>query len=110
MSLQIGLWELAGAFIGMAVFFLTAMAGGLKLFFALYEQRMTEKLGHLSSQMDSGASEIQRLEREFLKFQADMPLHYVRREDYIRGQSVIESKLDALFNEVKQVQIKGAKQ
>ena len=26
--------------------------------------------------------------------QRDMALHYVRREDYIRGQSVVEAKLD----------------
>jgi hypothetical protein len=37
-----------------------------------------------------------RLEREFLTFKAQLPDSYVRRDDYIRGQTVIEAKLDAL--------------
>ena len=50
---------------------------------------------------------ISNIEREFLRFQAALPLQYVRREDYVRGQSVIEAKLDALYSELKVVQIKG---
>ena len=51
---------------------------------------------------------VQTLERDFLKWQAELPVHYVRREDYVRGQSVIEAKLDALFSKLEVVQIKGA--
>ncbi len=47
------------------------------------------------------------LERDFMNFKADLPLSYVRREDYIRGQTVIEAKLDALHSEIRVVQIKG---
>ena len=36
------------------------------------------------------------LERDFHQFQVRLPESYVRRDDYIRGQTVIESKLDAL--------------
>jgi hypothetical protein len=54
------------------------------------------------------ASQWQRLEREFLRMQADMPLHYVRREDYIRGQSVIEAKLDALGSKLEIAQLRAA--
>ena len=51
----------------------------------------------------------QRIERDLLKLQADMPLHYVRREDYIRGQSVIESKLDGLALKIENVQLRAVK-
>ena len=51
----------------------------------------------------------QRIERDLLKLQADMPLHYVRREDHIRGQSVIESKLDGLALKIENVQLRTAK-
>ena len=44
------------------------------------------------------------LEKEFMRFKADLPLNYVRREDYIRGQTVIEAKLDALYNKLEVVQ------
>ena len=52
---------------------------------------------------------LRNIEREFLRFQAELPLQYVRREDYVRGQSVIEAKLDALYNKLEVVQMKGAK-
>ena len=39
---------------------------------------------------------------------ADLPLHYVRREDYIRGQSLIEAKLDALGNKLDVMQLRAA--
>lgn len=54
------------------------------------------------------AGAVQALERDFLKWQAELPVHYVRREDYVRGQSVIEAKLDALYSKLEVVQIKGA--
>lgn len=36
------------------------------------------------------------LERELLELKADLPLSYVRREDFIRFDVVINSKLDKL--------------
>lgn len=55
------------------------------------------------------------VERDFLKFQADLPTRVVFRDDYIRGQSVLEAKQDALFNKMELVrvevaQMKGTKQ
>jgi len=37
-----------------------------------------------------------KLETDFLKFQATLPLEYVRKEDAIRQEVVINAKLDAL--------------
>ncbi|HGD3424768.1 TPA: hypothetical protein ACI4DF_003451 [Enterobacter hormaechei] len=45
-----------------------------------------------------------RLEREFLEFRADLPLHYVRREDYLRGQAILEAKLDAVYSKIELIQ------
>jgi hypothetical protein len=38
----------------------------------------------------------QELERQLLTLKADLPLNYVLRADYIRNQTVIEAKLDAV--------------
>lgn len=54
------------------------------------------------------ASQWQRVERELLSLKAELPLHYVRREDYIRGQSVIESKLDGLAAKFENAQLRNA--
>lgn len=52
--------------------------------------------GELADQHRREASELQRVENDFLRFQADLPNRYVMRMDYIRGQSVLEAKQDAL--------------
>lgn len=54
-----------------------------------------------------GADAWRSLERDFLKFRGDLPLEYVRREDFIRNQSVIEAKLDALALHIQNLQLKG---
>lgn len=54
------------------------------------------------------AKEWSRIEREMLKWQADVPSLYVRREDYIRGQSTIEAKLDSLAARLENFVLKNA--
>ncbi len=41
-------------------------------------------------------------ERSILQLRAELPLEYVRREDWIRNQTVIEAKLDALAAKLDQ--------
>jgi hypothetical protein len=52
---------------------------------------------------------IATLGEQLHKFVATLPLEYVRREDHIRNQTVIEAKLDAIATELKMVQIKGSR-
>lgn len=61
---------------------------------------------HIAEEAKNGAQLIQ-LERQMLKWQADMPLNYVRREDFIRNQTIIESKLDGLALRFENAQLKG---
>ncbi len=70
---------------------------------ATWRQTFTQHLEEERRETDLMRS----IEREFLRFQAELPLQYVRREDYVRGQSVIEAKLDALYNKLEVVQMKG---
>jgi hypothetical protein len=70
-----------------------------------FERRLDERF-----QVVSAEGELWReLERNFLSLRAELPEKYVRREDYIRGQTVIEAKLDAIGSELKLVQIQGAR-
>lgn len=41
------------------------------------------------------------LERDLLKLQADLPLNYVRKEDFIRHEVVINAKLDRIFDKLQ---------
>lgn len=116
MQVQIDLWELImalasliGVFSGLMWLFGTIL---VRQFKAQLDQRFTSIQTDLTKRAadDAKVSEqLRKFEREFLEFQRDLPMQYVRREDYIRGQTVIESKLDALYSKLEVVQIQGAK-
>lgn len=64
-----------------------------------------QKLEDVANQAAKGQEDLRLLERKFYEFQISMPHHYVARDDYIRGQAVIEAKLDAQYEQLKSVQI-----
>lgn len=70
---------------------------------AQYEQ-INMRLTALDSAFKLDAAQWQRVERELLTLKAELPLHYVRREDYIRGQTVMEAKQDALYSRIELLQ------
>jgi archaellum biogenesis protein FlaJ (TadC family) len=72
------------------------------------EHRSTE-IAEVRKSMAYESSRIGTLTEKFDRFASRLPLEYVRREDYIRGQTVIEAKLDAISSELKLVQIQGAR-
>ncbi|MCS5516194.1 hypothetical protein NWF32_17140 [Pseudomonas qingdaonensis] len=53
---------------------------------------------------------LRQVELGLERLRGEMPLHYVRREDFVRNQTVIEAKLDALALKLENVQLKGARQ
>ena len=73
-------------------------------------EQLAQRLTSLEQVNRDEAAQWQRLERELLRMQADLPLQYVRRDDYIRGQSVIEAKLDGLANKIEITQLRAAQQ
>ena len=100
MTLQVEFWTVVS-------FLLTFMGfvGGLaKWLFSKTEERQAARFASLEQALQQSASNWAELEKEFMRFKADLPLNYVRREDYIRGQTVIEAKLDALYNKLEVVQ------
>lgn len=110
MKIEFELWHL----ITLLLMFFGAMAAVGKLLFGQLQRHLDDRFAAqdearranheaLSGRLDAiestnreEANQWQRVERELMAMKADMPLNYVRREDYIRGQSVIEAKLDGL--------------
>ena len=112
MSIQLEAWHL----ISLAVTLFGANAAavrwgrdreakGLDERFRALERLLDKRFSTLEASRASDAEHRHKLERELLQMKADLPLHYVRREDYIRGQSVIEAKLDALGSKLEVVQM-----
>ena len=100
MTLQVEFWTVVS-------FLLTFMGfvGGLaKWLFSKTEERQAARFASLEQALQQSASNWGGLEKGFMRFKGDLPLNYVRREDYIRGHTVIEAKLDALYNKLDVVQ------
>jgi hypothetical protein len=47
--------------------------------------------------METRLTEVDKLEAEFARLRAELPLHYQRRDDSIREYTVINVKLDRLY-------------
>lgn len=124
MSIQVEFWQLVTLLLGFLGF---VFAAG-RILLSQIDRRLNERFEAMEKAREEGgrhwdekftavleqsrreAEGWSALERDFLRFQAELPIHYVRREDYVRGQSVIEAKLDALYNKLEVVQMKGIQQ
>lgn len=97
--------ELIGWAITLLGIFTTIMIFLVKVLLASFEKRLGERF----ATQDRDIAKLAELERDFLKFQAELPMQYVHRSDYVRNQTVIEAKLDGLRDKLEVVQIQGAK-
>lgn len=50
----------------------------------------------LNQKMEDDQKSLHRLERDVMTLKADLPLHYVRKEDAVRHEAVFNAKLDGL--------------
>ena len=63
-----------------------------KILLGQYKVMFDERFRH----MDTVKTDIAELQRSHIALEKSLPLEYVRREDYIRGQTVLEAKMDSL--------------
>lgn len=104
MKIELELWHL----ISMLIAFFVCVGAFGRILLGQIDKRLDERFAVQAALLQGTTGKVDKLERDFLEWRAELPIHYVRREDYVRGQSVIEAKLDALYSELKLVQIKGA--
>ncbi len=111
MTVQLELWHvlslgvtIIGGYWAVAKLLASQAKSSLDLRFAA----VTEGLGRIERARSDDRSELNQLHRDFMEFKVHLPLHYVQREDYVRGQSVIEAKLDSLAVKLENVQLRSA--
>lgn len=121
MTMQIEIWQMVllllaffGGCAGAGKLLLDQIQKGLDSRFTAQDSSRAAAFDQLSKRLDGieqtgrkEANEWQRMERSFMELKADLPLHYVRREDYIRGQSIIESKLDGLAMKLENTMLRS---
>ncbi len=123
MTIQLEFWHL----VTLLLAFFGFVAGGAKVLFDQIDRRLNERFAALeqarqsadkamqdelarhSREEEKAVAKLGELERDFLKWRAEMPVQYVRREDYIRGQTVLEAKMDALYSKLEVVRLEGAR-
>jgi hypothetical protein len=109
-NIELPLWQV----IALAVSFGGAVMVWGKLLFSQFEKRLAERfkahddtLARFVADQGTSAKRMQELERDFLLFRGEMPNQYVRRDDFIRNQTVIEAKLDSISTRVENIQLRG---
>jgi len=90
--MMIELWQL----ISLAITFLGVLVTLGRVLLSQIDKRLEQRFGTVEREIKTARDFTRDIEREFLHWKADLPVHYVRREDYVRNQTVIEAKLDAL--------------
>lgn len=127
MTIQLDLWALIVGIATVIAAFGGAIWAFAKILGGQIDQRLGEKFDAQEQARETGAKALRdalqrytdqgertnerltELEKRFLESKAELPLHYVRREDYIRGQSILEAKFDAIYNKLELLQLQGAK-
>lgn len=125
--MSLPLSELIGWAITLLGIFTTVVGGLVKLLLNNFEKRLGERFAaqdearkaatrhweesfaKVLERQDKDAEAVAQLERSFLRFKADLPIDYVRREDWASGQSVILAKLDGLALRYENILLKGAR-
>lgn len=86
--ISIEFWQLVGFFLG----FLSLLFTFGKMLFSRFEKELDDRQKH----NEKVHSKVENLEGIFINLKTELPLTYVRRDDYIRGQTILEAKIDAL--------------
>lgn len=88
MTITVEFWHLISLLLG----FLTCCFGFAKLLMSQFQSQLNERYQQQQKTIDK----VEDIERQVHNLNATLPLNYVLREDYIRGQAIIEAKLDAV--------------
>ena len=89
-------WQLFGVMLTLLLAWSGIIVTVFKIMFSRVLKATEEKLEGKIDAMRSVKDDCDNLERDFLKLKADLPFYYVWREDFIRFDLVINSKLDKL--------------
>ncbi|MFC7459791.1 hypothetical protein [Hydrogenophaga defluvii] len=112
MTVQLELWHvitlcltLLGFFFGLVKALLAQQLSHIDAAFAAQNSRL-EKIEQANR---DESNNWQRAERELLNLKAELPLNYVRREDYVQAVATIMAKLDAMSMRFENILLKGQK-
>lgn len=112
MTLQLEFWHV-----------ITLVITLIGAFFGLFKTLMSQQLNHIDAAFEAQNSRLTKIEeasledsnnwrkaeRELLMLKADLPLNYVRREDYAQSTATIMAKLDGITLRFENILLRGQK-
>lgn len=104
MKISVELWQL----ISLATAVTTALGGGVAFLLRQLLRQFENRLGTKFQALETQSENWHRVERDLVQLRLELPERYVRREDYIRNQTVIETKLDLINERVARQHYQGA--
>lgn len=109
MTIQIEMWQ--GISLVISILSGIALLGKIALSQISHGEDMRHaalavQITSIEGAMREETAQWQRLDRELMSLKADLPLNYVRRDDFVRVQSIIESKLDGLALRIENASLK----
>lgn len=78
--------------VGLLISFLGCCFGFAKMLVAQFQNSLSERHHNQMKVNDK----VEDIEKQLNQMQSALPLNYVLRDDYIRGQAILEAKMDAL--------------
>jgi hypothetical protein len=106
-AIQIDLWAFITFGVGLLISFIGAGLAVTRHFAASFERVVAVRLSAIEDAAKTEADRLRQMETALYALKVEIPREYVRREDYIRGQSMIETKLDALAVKIENIMLKG---
>jgi len=77
----------------LAIAMISAIWAGMKLFYAMFERGQDVRFKGLSATLEKNQETTLELERDFLRFQSEIPRLYMRREDYMRESQALHESI-----------------
>ena len=88
MTINVEFWHL----VGLLISFLGCCFGFAKMLVAQFQNSLSERHHNQMKVNDK----VEDIDKQLNQMQSALPLNYVLRDDYIRGQAILEAKMDAL--------------
>lgn len=103
---------LIGAFFALGKLLMSQQTKHINAGFAAQKEAIEAQNKRLDRMEQAGREEgnnWNRIEREIMALKADLPLNYVRREDYVQAIATIMAKLDAMSMRFENILLRGQK-
>lgn len=106
MPLNIEMLDMLKILGGFLSFFFMLLIGGGRILLAQFEKRLDSRFETLEEAIKKGNQDVLRLERELVQHQLEVANNYIRRDDFVRVQATIETKIDGLAIKIENAMLK----